>query len=359
MRWQPEVIRGANAMSVLVVVDHSSQTDALLEHVGRSFDPSTAVHVLRVATEKNRQSRSLVQMPLINRDTALVRRAKSVLKSEYGFTCVKSSVQCGDAFDDAVLATAEHLGVSRIVLNAPVRRGLLTAFGIESHYKRLCSASVIPVELFRAGQPKPASVKHARKYEPAYEPKQKDGATSAAKRRVVLPVTRSQLPLLSTAVLQELVCGFPMKLVVVGVTVPSVGMAMTEANPATFLTQLHGETGARDLLETELREKIDSLSERFRTDLEVYYDFIEGESHVVVSRLAHDPATDLLVLPSGRDRGVFGQRGLLSPAAALMSLPCSVMLLDLESLQAGDRMALSTWPDETQRTADNVIPFPS
>jgi len=302
-------------MKVLLAINEFTDLQGVTRYCAKRFaDRDTEIDVLTVLPHGTTGGgagagrNNVAELPnhghRFDRADALVAALVTELQEQQGFAVVCGHVSFGDPVE-AILSARERFRSSQILIEAPRRQGLLTAFRLDGVTRRLLGKAECPVELVR-------TEKH----------------TGDQSMKVLVSVGLDQLDNFPFERLAALSLAPGSQLSLVGVMPPAMPENSLEIGAAVAVRALQMASHRRILAEARLEKVRKALFEEMSEGVGVDCEVLEGSTREVTVDAARRAQASLLVIASAASDGAL--RGLfstLSPAAIAMSAACSVLLL--------------------------------
>jgi len=312
-------------MKVLLAINELTDLQGAARYCARRFaDRDTEIDVLTVLTRDTSGGdagvthSNVAELPNHGRRfeeaDAMVAALVTELQEQQGFSAVCGHVRFGEPAE-AILAARERFHSSLILIEAPQRQGLLTAFRLDGVTRRLLGRAKCPVELVRP-----------------------DALADSQPLKVLVSVGMDQLDQFPFERLTTLSLAADSQLSLVGVIPPAVPEHNLEIGAAAAVRALQAASHKRILAEARLDKVCEALVQALPAGVSVDCQVLEGSTREVTVDAARRAQASLLVIASASSDGAL--RGLfstLSPAAIAMSADCSVLLLRAPQAATTDR----------------------
>lgn len=221
---------------------------------------------------------------------------------EHGFRHVRTHVEYGDPAE-VILASSRTWHSQLLLIGAPRRRGLLTAFRLDGVTWRLLRWADCPVELIRPD------------------------AAQADPRSIILPLSAAALTRLPLAALQSLPWQDGDQLHLLCAMPPGFDETRAEASPAAALLALQQGRDACGRASSRLDAIRTELENLLPVRVKLTHEVVEGSLSEHTMRSARDLRPGLMVLNSSCLDEHSKRKHDEPPTALALSLPCSVLFL--------------------------------
>jgi len=234
--------------------------------------------------------------------STLVEVFASELQARLGTAMLRTHVEYGDAAD-VILACCDRWHSDLVLIEAPHRKGLLTAFRIDGVTRRIFAKARCPVELLRTND-----------------------TLATARFNVLIPVALEQLRYFPFAQLESLPWTQGCCIHLVGVIPPAFDESLVEASAAAVVKALQECSHYRLRALERLQKYAQELSRVLGEGIQIEHQVLEGSPRDVTGECASRLQASLIILADSGD-ATRDTHSTPSPVAIAMSTFAPVLLL--------------------------------
>ncbi|MGA0936291.1 MAG: universal stress protein [Pseudohongiellaceae bacterium] len=312
-------------MKVLLAVHSGNDVTSIVQYLRKRF--AGTEFDLDVLTVLQAGSNVLGQLGRLSPDTDAEMRSYNAacdMVSNYarqiGQQCqvgkMRTHVEYGEPAE-VILGFSRRSNTSLLLLGAPVRSGMLTAFRIDGITRRLLKWADCPVEVCK---PLVDDATEFRVLVPL--------ALTAGKNNTHPDISAYRWP-------------GKCHVHLLGIVQPGIDETCFEANGAAVLLKMMESHDAQAKAKAQLQKHSQELALRLPPEAKTSHEIIEGDPRDVTAVAARELSPDLVVLTQGWEGdSVPNPFSSLAPVSLMLSAPCSVMRVDDRTPQVDDLMTI-------------------